>query len=144
MNLNFYFDFELNSFSVSFLFPTRGPPVSTRPLLCSTPRARPLPTSVVPAPLPVEGPCLWVCRADREPIGGKWRQLVGKVGEWYVLSRHLQGCSPYLCRLRTDGLAPVSKYWMYRSHAGVYGPVSWSSCVTLGQFVFGCQDFFQV
>jgi hypothetical protein len=28
------------------------------------------------------------------PLGGKWRQLVGKVGEWYVESRHLQGCSP--------------------------------------------------
>jgi hypothetical protein len=35
-----------------------------------------------------------------------------------VVSRHLQGCSPCLCRLRTDGLAPVSKYWTYRSHAG--------------------------
>jgi hypothetical protein len=30
--------------------------------------------------------------------------------EWYVESRHLQGCSPRLCRLRTDGLAPVRKY----------------------------------
>jgi hypothetical protein len=26
-------------------------------------------------------------------------------GKW-----HLQGCSPYLCGLRTDGLAPMSKY----------------------------------
>jgi hypothetical protein len=51
-------------------------------------------------------------------LGGKWRPSVGKVGEWFVSSRHLQGCSPCLCRLRTDGLAPVSKYWMYRSHAG--------------------------
>jgi hypothetical protein len=39
---------------------------------------------------------------------GKWRQLVGKVGEWYVASRHLQGCSPHLCWLKTDGLAPTS------------------------------------
>jgi hypothetical protein len=39
-----------------------------------------------------------------------------------VASHHLQGCSPRLCRLRTDGLAPASKYWTYWSHAGVYGP----------------------
>jgi hypothetical protein len=39
------------------------------------------------------------------PLGGKWRPLVGKVGEWYVESQHLQGCSPHLCRLRTDALA---------------------------------------
>jgi hypothetical protein len=45
-----------------------------------------------------------------------------KVNEWYVESRHLQGCRPHMCRLRTDGLAPVSKYWTYQSHAGVYGP----------------------
>jgi hypothetical protein len=64
-------------------------------------------------------------------IRGKWRQLVGKVGEWYVASRHLQGCSPRLCRLRTDGLAPVRKYWTYRSHAGDIGPVN---------LVAGCQQ----
>jgi hypothetical protein len=55
--------------------------------------------------------------------------MVGKVGEWYVVSRHLQGCSTRLSRLRTDGLALASKYWTYRSHAGVYGPSkpsSWS------------------
>jgi hypothetical protein len=40
------------------------------------------------------------------PLGEKWRPLVGKVGEWYMKSRHLQGYSPRLCRLRTDGLAP--------------------------------------
>jgi hypothetical protein len=44
------------------------------------------------------------------PLGRKWRPLVGKIGEWYVKSRYLQGCSPHLCRLRTDGLAPTSKY----------------------------------
>jgi hypothetical protein len=32
------------------------------------------------------------------------------VEEWYVESQHLQGCSPCLCRLRTDGLAVTSKY----------------------------------
>jgi hypothetical protein len=34
----------------------------------------------------------------------------GKVGECDVESRHLQGCNPHLCRLRTDGLALTSKY----------------------------------
>jgi hypothetical protein len=64
------------------------------------------------------------------PLGGKWRPLVGKVGEWYVENWHLQGCSLHLCRLRTDGLAPASKYWIYRSHTGVMRPVSRCSCVT--------------
>jgi hypothetical protein len=35
---------------------------------------------------------------------------VEKVGESDVESRHLQDCSPRLCRLRTDGLTPMSKY----------------------------------
>jgi hypothetical protein len=64
------------------------------------------------------------------PLGGKWRQLVGKVREWYVASWHLQGCSPRLCRFRIDGLSPMSKYWTYRSPASIYGPrklSSWSS-----------------
>jgi hypothetical protein len=58
------------------------------------------------------------------PVGGKGRPSVGKVEEWYVESWWLQGCSPRLCRLRTNGLAPVSKYWMYRLHAGDMGPLS--------------------
>jgi hypothetical protein len=62
---------------------------------------------------------------------GKGRQLVGKVGEWYLKSRHLQGCSPRLCRLRTEGLVPLSKYWTYRSHPSDMGPVS---------LVVGCQQ----
>jgi hypothetical protein len=41
-----------------------------------------------------------------------------------VERRHLQGCSPLLCRLRTDGLASTSKYWTYRSHAGDMSLVS--------------------
>jgi hypothetical protein len=39
-------------------------------------------------------------------------------------SWYLQGYSPCLCQLRTDGLAPTSKYWTYRSHVGDMGPVS--------------------
>jgi hypothetical protein len=54
---------------------------------------------------------------------------IGKVEEWCVESQHLQIYSLRLCRLSTDELAPVSKYWMYRSHADVMGPVSWCSCV---------------
>jgi hypothetical protein len=57
-------------------------------------------------------------------LRGKWRHLVGKVGEWYVANRHLQGGSPHLCRLRTNGLTPTSKYWMYWSHVGDMGPIS--------------------
>jgi hypothetical protein len=40
------------------------------------------------------------------PLGGKWRHVVGKVGEWYGAGQYLQGCSLHLCRLRTDGLTP--------------------------------------
>jgi hypothetical protein len=40
----------------------------------------------------------------------KVRPSVNKFEEWYVASQHLQGCSPRLHRLRTDGLVPVSKY----------------------------------
>jgi hypothetical protein len=35
---------------------------------------------------------------------------VGKGRKNDVESWHLQGCSPRLCRLRTDGLALMSKY----------------------------------
>jgi hypothetical protein len=34
----------------------------------------------------------------------------GKVRECDVARQHLQGCSLRLCQLRTNGLAPVSKY----------------------------------
>jgi hypothetical protein len=44
------------------------------------------------------------------PLGEKWRLLVGKIGECDVERWHLQGCRPRLCRLRTDGLTPTSKY----------------------------------
>jgi hypothetical protein len=39
-------------------------------------------------------------------------------------SQRLQGCNPRLYRLKTDGLAPVSKYWTYRSHASDMSPIS--------------------
>jgi hypothetical protein len=44
-------------------------------------------------------------------IGDRMRPLGGKKGgENDVKSQHFQGCSPLLCQLKTDGLAPVSKY----------------------------------
>jgi hypothetical protein len=46
----------------------------------------------------------------------------------YVASRHLQGCSPRLCRLRTIRLAPMSKYWTYRSHDSDMSPVNLVAC----------------
>jgi hypothetical protein len=55
------------------------------------------------------------------PLGGKWRPLVGKVREWYVESWHLQGRSPRLCRLRTDGLDPRASI-EHIDHILVYGP----------------------
>jgi hypothetical protein len=42
-------------------------------------------------------------------IRGKQR-TVGNGGESDVQSQHLQGCSPRLCWLRTEGLVPMSKY----------------------------------
>jgi hypothetical protein len=47
--------------------------------------------------------------------GDSW---LGKSGSGYVASRHLQDYSPPHMWLRTVRLAPTSKYWMYRSHAG--------------------------
>jgi hypothetical protein len=53
---------------------------------------------------------VWLTGDRTGPLGGKWRSPVGKDGERDVESRHLQDCSPRLCRLRTDGLAPANKY----------------------------------
>jgi hypothetical protein len=57
-------------------------------------------------------------------LGGPVEHSEGKDGESVVaILRFLCG-SPYLCQLRTEGLVPVSKYRMYRSHAGDMDPVS--------------------
>jgi hypothetical protein len=56
------------------------------------------------------------------PFRGSVEHSEGKGGEIVVaILRFLCG-STRLCRLRTEWLVPVSKYWMYRSHTGVYGP----------------------
>jgi hypothetical protein len=58
------------------------------------------------------------------PLGESGDSWLGRSGNGYVVSWHLQDCSPRLGRLRTIRLAPASKYWTYRSHAGDMGPVS--------------------
>jgi hypothetical protein len=60
----------------------------------------------------------------RGHLGGPVEHSKWKGGESVVaILRFLCG-SPRLCRLRTGGLAHVSKYWTYRSHASDMGPVS--------------------
>jgi hypothetical protein len=60
----------------------------------------------------------------RGQLGGPVEHLEGKGGESAMaIPRFLCG-SPRLCRLRTEGSVPVSKYRTYRSHAGDMGPVS--------------------
>jgi hypothetical protein len=53
---------------------------------------------------------------------------LGRSGSGYVISRHLQGCSPRLCQLRTVRLTPMSKYCTHRSHAGDMGPINLVAC----------------
>jgi hypothetical protein len=44
------------------------------------------------------------------PIGEIGGSSVGKGGESDVASPDFHGSNPHPCRLRTDGLAPASKY----------------------------------
>jgi hypothetical protein len=60
----------------------------------------------------------------RGHLGGPVEYSEGKGGESVMaILRFLCGSSR-LCRLKTEGLVPVSKYWTYQSHAGVMGPVN--------------------
>jgi hypothetical protein len=70
----------------------------------------------------------WITWDRAGPLGGKCTTVDWESQGVVLASQHLQGCSPRLCRLRTDGLAPVSKYWMYRSHAGDMSPVNLVTC----------------
>jgi hypothetical protein len=45
-----------------------------------------------------------------------------------IESWHLQNFRPSLYRLRTERLIPMSKHWMYRSHAEDMGPISLVIC----------------
>jgi hypothetical protein len=62
------------------------------------------------------------------PLEERGRLSVRKGGECDVKSRYPQGCSPGLCRWRTNGLASMGKYWTYWSHIGVMSPVSLVAC----------------
>jgi hypothetical protein len=55
-------------------------------------------------------------------LGGPVEHSEGKGGESVVAILR------FLCRLRTEGLVPMSKYRTYRSHAGDMGPVSLLDC----------------
>jgi hypothetical protein len=52
----------------------------------------------------------WLNGDWARPLGESGDSWLGRSGSGYVASRHLQGCSPRLCRLRTVRLAPASKY----------------------------------
>jgi hypothetical protein len=56
--------------------------------------------------------------------GDQWNPQKGRVGRVLWLFWGFLCGSPSLCRLRTEGLVPVSKYWTYRSHVGDMGLIS--------------------
>jgi hypothetical protein len=61
-------------------------------------------------------------------LGGLVEHSKGKGGEsGAAISRFLCD-SLHLCRLRTEELIPVSKYWTYRSHVGDMDPVTLVVC----------------
>jgi hypothetical protein len=55
-------------------------------------------------------------------LGGPVQHSEGKGWESVVPTLRFLCGSPHLCWLRTEGSIPMSKYWMYRSHAVDYGP----------------------
>jgi hypothetical protein len=52
----------------------------------------------------------WLNGDQAGPLGKSGDSWLGRSGNGYVASRHLQGCSLRLCRLRTIRVAPASKY----------------------------------
>jgi hypothetical protein len=66
----------------------------------------------------------------RGHLGGLVEHSEGKGKESAVVIPRFLRVSPHLCRLRTEGLLPVSKYWMYQAHASVYGPSKPSSLLS--------------
>jgi hypothetical protein len=58
----------------------------------------------------------------RGHLGGSVEYSEGKGWESIVAILRFVYVSPHLCRLRTDGLVSVSKYWTCWSHTGIYGP----------------------
>jgi hypothetical protein len=66
---------------------------------------------------------------DRQgSLGESGGSLIGKGGQWDVKSQW--------CRLRTDGLAPTSKYWTYWSHAGNMGSVNRCSWLAIDAWLY--------
>jgi hypothetical protein len=53
-------------------------------------------------------------------LGRSVKHSEGKGGKSVVSISRFLYCSPHLCQLRTKGLVPISKYWMYRLHTSVY------------------------
>jgi hypothetical protein len=60
--------------------------------------------------------------------------------DWITWNRAgpLGSCSPCLCQLRSDGLAPMSKYRTYQPHAGDMCPISLVVVVNRGWFYPHC------
>jgi hypothetical protein len=64
----------------------------------------------------------------RGHLGESVKHSEGKGGESVVVILMFLCGSSHMCRLRTEWLVPLSKYWTYRSHAGDMGPVSLVAC----------------
>jgi hypothetical protein len=60
--------------------------------------------------------------------GDQWNPQKGRAGRVMQLFQGFLCGSPCLCRLRTEGLVPMGKYWTYRLHAGDMGPVNLVAC----------------
>jgi hypothetical protein len=72
----------------------------------------------------------------RDHLGGSVEHSEEKGGESAVTILRFLCDSPRLCRLRTEGLVPMSKYWTYRSHAGDYGSSKPSSRLVTEAWLF--------
>jgi hypothetical protein len=64
---------------------------------------------------------LVVCGRPSGATRGKQRILDEKVESGLMSNSELQGGSPYLCRLRTDRLAPVNKIELCTDTYRIYG-----------------------
>jgi hypothetical protein len=74
---------------------------------------------------------LWFMGDRAGPIRGLWRLLDEKVESGLMSDSELRGGSPRPCRLRTDRLAPVSKFEMCTDACGIlWGPVNLVTSVT--------------
>jgi hypothetical protein len=67
-----------------------------------------------------------------EQLGKNEDYCMGRKGSGLIWNSELQGGSPHLCQLRTDRLAPVSKFELCTgAYRILWGPVNWVAlCVT--------------